>query len=283
MRRRPSTFTAHRTSHKRRTGQHDMRLGRPAARRRARAACRERPGGRPGWRHRGRPLSSGRARRRRSPAGRCRVGARRRWKTAYTFPRRRFAAWRAMPPPSPCATTWMAPFWTSAARPGTIPPAIRRALTNRDQRCRFPGCDCHHCDAHHVRHWADGGTTKLENLVLLCRRHHRAVHEEGFRVELRDDGAPHFFWPDGRPLPEAPSLPHWCGPPLQPTTAHLESGGIAINADTATPDWHGERLDLDWAILVLHPPAPSVRAVNDVPTETPPALPPGPVLDTAPS
>lgn len=165
----------------------------------------------------------------------------------------------------------------------TIPPAIRRALTNRDQRCRFPGCDCHHCDAHHVRHWADGGTTKLENLVLLCRRHHRAVHEEGFRVELRDDGAPHFFWPDGRPLPEAPSLPHWCGPPLQPTTAHLESGGIAINADTATPDWHGERLDLDWAILVLHPPAPSVRAVNDVPTETPPALPPGPVLDTAPS
>ena len=44
--------------------------------------------------------------------------ARRRWKTAYTFPRRRFAAWRAMPPPSPCATTWMAPFWTSAARPG---------------------------------------------------------------------------------------------------------------------------------------------------------------------
>ena len=98
----------------------------------------------------------------------------------------------------------------------TNPPAIRRALAARDNRCRFPGCDCRHCDAHHVRHCVDGGATKLENLVLLCARHHRAVHEEGFTVELWDDVATLFFWPDGRPLPEAPSLPRWAGPPIHP-------------------------------------------------------------------
>ncbi len=51
----------------------------------------------------------------------------------------------------------------------TISPALRRALASRDRHCRFPGCEARRCDAHHVRHWADGGATKLENLVLLCR------------------------------------------------------------------------------------------------------------------
>ena len=118
----------------------------------------------------------------------------------------------------------------------TIPPAIRRALTARDHRCRFPGCSCRHCDAHHVRHWADGGTTKLENLLMLCRRHHRAVHEEGFTVALGNDGEARFFWPDGRPLPEAPLAPRWAGAALAPTNAHLAAAGITIDGDTATPD-----------------------------------------------
>ena len=135
----------------------------------------------------------------------------------------------------------------------TIPPAIRRALTARDRRCRFPGCDAYHCDAHHVRHWADGGTTRLDNLLLVCRRHHRAVHEEGFRVELRDDGEACFFWPDGRPLPDVPPAPTWTGTALASTDAHLETAGLTIDPHTATPDWLGERLDLDWAITVLHP------------------------------
>ena len=134
----------------------------------------------------------------------------------------------------------------------TIPPAIRRALTTRDRRCRFPGCDACHCDAHHVRHWADGGATRLENLLLVCRRHHRAVHEEGFTVELGDAGKARFFWPDGRPLPDVPPAPTWAGTPLASTDAHLETAGLRIDRHTATPDWHGERLDLDWAITVLH-------------------------------
>ena len=101
----------------------------------------------------------------------------------------------------------------------TIPPAIRRALTARDHRCRFPGCSCRHGDAHHVRHWAAGGATKLDNLLLLCRRHHRAVHEEGFTVALTDDGDARFFWPDGRPFPDAPPAPRWAGAALDPTSS----------------------------------------------------------------
>jgi hypothetical protein len=165
----------------------------------------------------------------------------------------------------------------------TIPPAIRRALAARGHTCRFPGCSCRHCDAHHVRHWAAGGPTRLDNLVLLCRRHHRAVHEEGFTVELRDDGDARFFRPDGRPFPEAPPAPRWAGPALEPTTSHLAAAGITIDGDTATPDWYGERLDLVWAIDVLRPPGPRVSPVRDVPAGTSSEMPPGPVLDAGPS
>lgn len=81
-------------------------------------------------------------------------------------------------------------------------PALRRAVVARDRRCRFPGCDRPPtwCDAHHVRHWADGGPTSIGNLVLLCRRHHRIVHaRRGFSVEMVD-GEPRFRRPDGSPL-----------------------------------------------------------------------------------
>jgi hypothetical protein len=70
-----------------------------------------------------------------------------------------------------------------------VPGATRRALAARDKGCRFPGCDCPPAwtDAHHVKHWADGGATTLDNLILLCRRHHRLVHEEGWTLELAHD------------------------------------------------------------------------------------------------
>jgi hypothetical protein len=60
----------------------------------------------------------------------------------------------------------------------TIPPQIRTALTLRDKGCAVPGCDRppSFCDAHHVDHWADGGKTALEDLVLMCRSHHTDHH-----------------------------------------------------------------------------------------------------------
>jgi hypothetical protein len=86
-------------------------------------------------------------------------------------------------------------------RSKVVPPSMRRAVIVRDRRCRFPGCDRPHtwCDAHHIVHWADGGSTALSNLILLCRQHHRAIHAGRARLDM-DDGLPVFRRPDGSPL-----------------------------------------------------------------------------------
>ena len=80
----------------------------------------------------------------------------------------------------------------------SIPPALRRALEVRDGGCRFPGCNARFTDGHHVTHWADGGSTSLANCLLLCRVHHRLVHEDGWRVEWWDDGRAAFRDPRGQ-------------------------------------------------------------------------------------
>jgi hypothetical protein len=92
-------------------------------------------------------------------------------------------------------------------RTRTTPPSIRRALDVRDRGCRFPGCGARFADAHHIEHWADGGETRLENLILLCPHHHRLLHEGGFRVELNawPGGRPTFYTPGGLPVPETPA------------------------------------------------------------------------------
>ncbi len=92
-------------------------------------------------------------------------------------------------------------------RTRTIPPHIRRALEERDRGCRFPGCGCRFTEAHHVKHWADGGETSLRNTLLLCRRHHRAVHEGRVKVSVNGDGTVLFFTPKGRMLVDAPTGP----------------------------------------------------------------------------
>ena len=84
----------------------------------------------------------------------------------------------------------------------TVPTAIKRALRARDKGCRFPGC--HHkrfVDAHHVQHWSAGGETSLDNLLLLCSRHHQLVHEGGFSIERDYQNRWFFKRPDGVAVP----------------------------------------------------------------------------------
>lgn len=85
----------------------------------------------------------------------------------------------------------------------TVPAGMRRAVIARDRGCAFPGCAvvAAWCECHHVRHWADGGETRIDNLVLLCGRHHRLVHHSQWQVRIRD-GNPEFHppgWIDTEP------------------------------------------------------------------------------------
>ena len=124
----------------------------------------------------------------------------------------------------------------------TIPPSTRRALAARDTGCRFPGCTSRRCDAHHVQHWSDGGATRLDNLVLLCRCHHRAVHEGGFSVIRGFDGVLTFLRPDGALLQVVLAAP-----------TDLPGARDALPRGTGTlPTWDGTRFDLPWAIDVLY-------------------------------
>lgn len=99
-------------------------------------------------------------------------------------------------------------------RTPTVPGPMRRALVVRDRHCRFPGCDRPPpwCDAHHIVHWADGGSTAISNLILLCRRHHRAVHAgRPYRLDTVD-GAPRFNRVgDPRPAEGEPPEAAWNG------------------------------------------------------------------------
>jgi hypothetical protein len=133
----------------------------------------------------------------------------------------------------------------------SIPAAIRRALNVRDPGCCFPGCTyTRWLDAHHVEHWADGGETKLSNLVSLCRSHHRLVHEGSIVIEARPGGGWRFVRPDGREFEilrrEPVPTHHWSE--LQ---AGLAADGIEITTETAATRWRGERMDYDLGIWTL--------------------------------
>ena len=132
----------------------------------------------------------------------------------------------------------------------SIPPTIRRALKRRDGGCRFPGCTCtRFVDAHHIQHWADGGATSMNNLVLLCRRHHRLVHEEGFRLNRGADGAFNFTLPDGTIIPPGPDT-RFRGNVVAQQIKNRELG-LDITAETSVPAWCGEKMDNGLAVLGL--------------------------------
>jgi hypothetical protein len=132
----------------------------------------------------------------------------------------------------------------------SIPPAIRRALKRRDGGCRFPGCTAtRFVDAHHVHHWADGGETRMENLIQLCRRHHRLVHEGGFGLEARPDRTFRFSLPDGTHLPNAPDGRSRGN--FEAVRAANEADGLQIDPRTIVPNWGGEEMDPQLAVLEL--------------------------------
>jgi hypothetical protein len=133
-------------------------------------------------------------------------------------------------------------------RTRAISPGLRRALEHRDGGCRFPGCGRTLCDAHHVEPWADGGATSLANTLLLCRRHHRAVHEEGFTMELAPSGEARFYRPDGRPLPAAPALPPVADEPVAALVSRLAGHQVAVNVRETLPSWWDGPVDYGWEI-----------------------------------
>jgi hypothetical protein len=141
----------------------------------------------------------------------------------------------------------------------SVPPALRRALESRDRGCRFPGCtNDRTVDAHHIEHWANGGQTCLENLVQLCRHHHRLLHEGGYSVTKTRAGFV-FRRPDGRQIRPVPRPPRGCTGQLRESNRR---GGHTIDPEATVTQWAGERFDLGYnvdALLTFAPPeAPGI-------------------------
>ncbi len=113
---------------------------------------------------------------------------------------------------------------------------LRLALTQRDKGCRFPGCTNKFTDAHHVKHWSDGGETKMKNLMLLCGYHHGFIHDG--KALLGEDQI--FRHPDGRLMENA--LPQ-VDPPLP----------WLVPRDMPLPDGHRIN-DYGYALSMLYTP-----------------------------
>jgi hypothetical protein len=134
-----------------------------------------------------------------------------------------------------------------------VPPSIRRALQIRDQSCRFPGCcESRYVDAHHVQHWCDGGETRLDNLVLLCRHHHRLLHQEGYEIVKHGEQRFEFLTPAGSAMPTA-LAPQFAGAEdvaSETLAIEREHDGIGLEIDsrTAWTRWEGEKMDYDLAV-----------------------------------
>jgi hypothetical protein len=109
-----------------------------------------------------------------------------------------------------------------------VPPHLMRALRHRDGGCRYPGCRRRRwLHAHHLRHWAEGGETDLENLALLCGFHHRLVHDEGWKMRGDPFGGLVFLRPDGRVVDAGP-------PELRPEVAARLPGLVGANGRRAS-------------------------------------------------
>jgi hypothetical protein len=124
----------------------------------------------------------------------------------------------------------------------TIAGSIKRALLRRDTSCAYPGCaNRTFLEGHHIKHWADGGETALDNGVLLCSYHHRFVHEYGYRVELDADRRPRFRDPRGTIVVAVPIRPERAD--LGWPRIHAMNEALRIDAGTIACEWDGSRAD----------------------------------------
>ncbi|MES3007033.1 MAG: DUF222 domain-containing protein [Pseudomonadota bacterium] len=135
----------------------------------------------------------------------------------------------------------------------TIPPSIRRALQIRDRGCRFPGCcESRYVDAHHVQHWCDGGETRLDNLVLLCRHHHRLLHHEGYEIVKHSNQQFEFLTPAGGAMPAVLVPQFAAAEDMANETLSIEKEhdgiGLEIDSRTAVTRWEGEKMDYGLAV-----------------------------------
>jgi hypothetical protein len=122
----------------------------------------------------------------------------------------------------------------------------RKALLRRDAGCATPGCRAtRFLHAHHVVYWSQGGRTDLDNLVLLCGRHHRLLHDGAFTIEALGRQRFRFRDADGSVLDVAPALRGERG---QLTLTYSAPDGQAIDPDTVTGRWDGTPLDPDLLI-----------------------------------
>ncbi|KIG14202.1 HNH endonuclease domain protein [Enhygromyxa salina] len=136
-----------------------------------------------------------------------------------------------------------------------IPSAISRALWLRDGGCRVPGCGRNrHLHGHHIQGWAEGGPTRLSNLVLVCPGHHRMIHEGGLSVEIRADKIM-FIDQRGHAISAAPPRVD-CGQDLESLERFLREADLLIDDSTAAPvlpKWDGRPMNLgealDWMFI----------------------------------
>jgi len=138
-------------------------------------------------------------------------------------------------------------------RSRSIPPAIRRALHIRDKGCRFPGCtNTRNLHGHHIKHWADGGETNLDELVLLCPHHHHLVHEGGFTCEKDENGMVVFRNPRNERLHRSAKLPGAPDKEELQRWIDREFFEMGIDSESCTAKWYaGDRMDWDMAVSAL--------------------------------
>jgi hypothetical protein len=121
----------------------------------------------------------------------------------------------------------------------TVTAALARALNIRDETCRFPGCcENRYVDFHHILHWANLGETNPDNLIKLCRFHHRQVHQGYYSITLQPDSNQKWIFKTaaGEVIEPNPTLQQ-CA-----TKEFLETQWPDINSQTAVSRWRGGSL-----------------------------------------